>query len=440
MNFWKQLPRVAWLWIMLLAFGAGSCSKGPAPAIASADIDYWTCTMHPSVHAQKPGKCPICGMDLVPVMKKPIASASLVMGRPSQFTVPLERQQQFGVTFSEARRHRIQIQIRSIGTLEPDRSKIFEYVAPAQSYVLDLHVSSQGEKVKAGQALMTIYSPGLRAAEQEFFALIQAQVGGTTTRGTLEQLIESARHRLMSLNISKEEIDELERTKQPSDQLVLRSPFNGIVQQLQAKPGLTVMAGEKLITVVDLSKIWLWAEFYENEAGLLNVGQRMQVTLPAFPGQSLEGAVSVINPTVEPNKRTIRVRVDLDNPEGKLLPGMYANVTAKIDHGETLAIPVEAAIPTGMRMLIFLDRGGGRLEPRFIHAGRQFTDSEGQGQQRYYEVLDGLKDGDRVVSSANFLIDAESQVQGAVKDWEPNLGMDPAPGSDNDIKTGMLRR
>jgi Cu(I)/Ag(I) efflux system membrane fusion protein len=117
---------------------------------------------------------------------------------------------------------------------------------------------------------------------------------------------------------------------------------------------------------------------------------------------------------------------------------MYANVTAKIDSGEALAIPVDAAIPTGSRMLIFLDRGGGRLEPRFIHAGRQFTDSEGQGQQRYYEVLDGLNDGDRIVSSANFLIDAESQVQGAVKDWEPNPGMDS--GSGDHIKTGILRR
>jgi Cu(I)/Ag(I) efflux system membrane fusion protein len=296
-----------------------------------------------------------------------------------------------------------------------------------------LHVSSQGEKVKAGQALMTIYSPGLRAAEQEFFALLQAQVGGTTTRGTLEQLIESARHRLMALNISKEEIDELERTRQPSDQLVLRSPFNGIIEQLQAKAGLTAMAGEKLITVLDLSKIWLWAEFYENEIGLLDVGQRVQVTLPAFPGRSLEGTISVINPTVEPNKRTIRVRVDLDNAEGKLWPGMYASVIASIDRGEALAIPVDAAIPTGSRMLIFLDRGGGQLEPRFIHVGRQFTDSGGQGQERYYEILDGLKEGDRIVSKANFLIDAESQVQGAVKDWERDQGMEP--GSDDHIRT-----
>jgi Cu(I)/Ag(I) efflux system membrane fusion protein len=369
----------------------------------------------------------------VPVTGKAGASVFPAIGRSSQFTVPLERQQQFGVTYAEARRRRIQLQIRSFGTFEPDRSKIFEYVAPSESYVLDLHVGSQGEKVKAGQALITIYSPGLRAAEQEFSSLLQAQVGGGTTRGTFEQLIETARHRLMSLSISKDEIDELERTRQPTDQLVLRSPFDGIIEQLQVKAGLTVMAGEKLITVLDLSKIWLWAEFYENEIGLLNVGQRMQVTLPAFPRQSLEGVISVINPTVEPNKRTVRVRIDLDNPEGKLLPGMYANVTAKIDCGETLAIPVNAAIPTGSRMLAFLDRGEGRLEPRFINAGRQFTDSEGQGQQRYYEVLGGLKDGDRIVSSANFLIDAESQVQGAVKDWEQNRVTDLAPDAHDHI-------
>jgi Cu(I)/Ag(I) efflux system membrane fusion protein len=437
MSFWKNLFCAAW--ILPVTLGTISCSRIDPPAVAGVDANYWTCTMHPSVHAQKQGKCPICGMDLVPVMNKPGASTSPVMGRLGQFAIPVERQQQFGVTYAEVRHHRIQLQIRSIGTLEPDRSKIFEYIAPSESYVQNLHVSSAGERVIAGQALLTIYSPALRAAEQEFFSLLQARVAGTA-RGSFDQLLESARHRLMAANVSKDELDELERTGKSTDQLVLKSPFDGIVEQLQAKAGVSVMAGEKLITVLDLSRIWLWAEFYEDEVGSLNVGQRIQVTFPAFPRQSTEGTISVISPAVEPNKRTVRVRIDLDNPEGKLLPGMYANVTAKIDCGEGLAIPVDAAIPSGSRMLIFLDRGGGRLEPRFVNAGRQFADSEEKGRQRYYEVLEGLKDGDRIVSSANFLVDAESQVQGVLKDWEVNNPMELAPAPEEDRNTGMLRR
>jgi Cu(I)/Ag(I) efflux system membrane fusion protein len=380
--------------------------------------------MHPSVHLQREGKCPICGMDLVPVIKETATTSSPAPSRPGQFLVPLERQQQFGVTYAEAHRRRILVKVAAVGTFEPDQSKIFEYVAPSQIFVLGLNASSPGERVKAGQALLTLYSPALRAAEQEFFSLLQAQVAGGPTRSSYEQLLESARKRLRSLNISKDEIDELERTRQPTDELVLRSPFDGTIEQIQAKAGLSVMAGEKLIRVLDLSKLWLWAEFYENEIALLKLGQRVQVTLPAFPGKIVEGTVSAINPAVEPNKRTVRVRIDVDNSEEKLRPGMYATVTALIDCGDGLAIPAEAVIPTGSRMLIFLDRGGGKLQPRFIQVGRQFLDPESQSQQRYYEVLEGLNEGDRVVSSANFLIDAESQVQGALKDWDNNHPVD----------------
>ena len=202
---------------------------------------------------------------------------------------------------------------------------------------------------------------------------------------------------------------------------------------MQAKVGQNVQPGDKLLRVVDLSKLWLWADFYENEIGLLKEGQRMQVTLPAFPDQPFEGSVSVISPTVDPIKRTVRVRIDLPNPAGRLRPGMYANVAAEIDCGEGLTVPVDAVLPTGSRMLVFLDRGAGRLEPRFIQVGRQFADRESNGQEEYYEVLGGLQEGDRIVSSANFLIDAESQIRGAVKGWESSPELDGAPPMEKEM-------
>jgi Cu(I)/Ag(I) efflux system membrane fusion protein len=373
--------------------------------------------MHPSVHARESGKCPICGMDLVPVVKNAENSVSHLEGGPHQFIVPWERQQQIGVTYTQAQRRPMLFEVRSFGTLEPDQARVFEYVASEDGYVLERKVTSPGEAVLSGQALLTIYSPALRANEQTFASLLQAQAGGAAGRGPLDQLVASARRRLQALNVSQNDINEFEQTRQPTDQLVLRSPFDGTVEQVQATVGLSVRAGDKLLTIVDLSKLWLWAEYYEDEIGLLKAGQKVQVTLAGFPSEPLEGTISVISPTVDPIKRTIRVRIDLENPTGRFRSGMYANVTALIDRGEGLAIPVDAVLPTGSRMLAFLDRGGGRLEPRFIQVGRQFVNPKNQAQERYYEVLGGLNEGDRIVSSANFLIDAESQVQGAVKDF-----------------------
>ena len=425
MHFRKRIFRAPWLWILLLALFTSSCSKTGRKGVATADIDYWTCTMHPSVHSRLPGKCPICGMDLVPVVKNAGAPGSARGAELSQFVVPIERQQQFGVTYKAARRRPMRLEVRSVGTLEPDQARIFEYVAPMEEYVRELKVTSPGERVSAGEALLIIYDSALRAAELQLASLLQARIAGT--QASFDQQVDAARHRLKSWNVGQNEIDELERTLQPSDQLILRSPFDGIIDQMQAKVGQNVQPGDKLLRVVDLSKLWLWADFYENEIGLLKEGQRMQVTLPAFPGQALEGSVSVISPTVDPIKRTVRVRIDLPNPVGRLLPGMYANVAAEIDCGEGLTVPVDAVLPTGSRMLVFLDRGAGRLEPRFIQVGRQFADRESNGQEEYYEVLGGLQEGDRIVSSANFLIDAESQIRGAVKGWESGPELDGAP-------------
>jgi Barrel-sandwich domain of CusB or HlyD membrane-fusion len=195
-----------------------------------------------------------------------------------------------------------------------------------------------------------------------------------------------------------------------------------------ARPGMSVKMGDKLATVLDLSTLWIWAEFYENEVSLLKQGQTIDVNLPAFPNQAFKGQIAVINPIIDPAKRTARVRIDIPNAKGQLRPGMYANVEVKIDDGEGLTIPVQAALPTGERMLVFLNRGQGKLLPRYVQVGRSFTTFDGQQEESYYQVLNGVEEGDRIVDSANFLIDAESQVQGALKDWEGEKQPSATPG------------
>jgi Cu(I)/Ag(I) efflux system membrane fusion protein len=433
---------------VLVSLVLSSCSKPAGKPAANGDVDYWTCTMHPSVHSKDPGKCPICSMDLVPVMKKvsnettakgnsggmtdngsnsmgsmTMPSPNQESGKSTEFTVPVERQQQIGVTYATVTKRPIQLSIRSVGMLEPDTSNMFDYVARVDGYVEELRVNSPGQQVAQGQPLITIYSPDLRSTEQELVNILNDRDRSGTSRASNDQLIEAAKRRLKLWNVSDQEIADLEKNRKPSDQLVLRSPFDGVVNEVMGRPGMNVKMGDKLVSVLDLSNLWVWAEFYENEVGLLKQGQQIDVSLPAFPNQTFQGQIAVINPVIDAAKRTARVRIDIPNPKGQLRPGMYANVEVKIDDGEGLTIPVQAALPTGERMLVFLDRGQGKLLPRYVKVGRSFTTFDGQEQGSYYQVLNGVQEGDRIVASANFLIDAESQVQGALKDWQ---GEEPA--------------
>ena len=439
------IPRIL---AFVILFGIGACSKPVSHTAANDNVDYYTCTMHPSVHSETPGNCPICGMDLVPVLQKTVnepqngqrsdgeakRDLSLIAAddqnkagavRPvnqeesklNEFSVPVQRQQQIGVTYTSVQRQAIRFFIRSIGTLEPDQGKIFDYVARVDGYLKDLKVTSPGERVGKDQALVTLYSPDLRSTEQELVNLLNARDRVGSARADADQLIASAEQRLRLWNVGDEEITSLEKSRHASDNLVLRSPVNGVVEEVPMRQGARVKAGDRLVSVVDLSRLWLWAQFYENESGFLKLGQTLDISLAAFPDKNFPGRIGVIDPRVDAVTRTTRVRIDLDNSEEELRPGMFANVEIEIDCGEGLTVPADAVLPTGSGSLVFMDKGDGKLEPRLIQVGRQFTDPADPKLARYYQIENGLKEGERVVSSANFLIDAESQIQGALKNF-----------------------
>jgi Cu(I)/Ag(I) efflux system membrane fusion protein len=223
-------------------------------------------------------------------------------------------------------------------------------------------------------------------------------------------LIAAAESRLRQWNITDQQIAELEQKRQPSEALTLRSPFRGVVQEVPAHQGVNVKVGDHLIDIADLSVVWIWAEFYESELSMLQTGQQVTVTANSYPNDRFEGQVAVINPFLDQAKRTAKVRIDIPNPDFKLRPGMYANVELGMDMGEGLTVPASAVMPTGSREIAFVDKGGGKLEPRVLQLGEQIGD--------HYEVKSGLAEGERVVASANFLIDAESKVQGALADFQ----------------------
>jgi membrane fusion protein, copper/silver efflux system len=351
-------------------------------------------------------------MDLIPVRR-----GKQEFSQTSEFNVPLQRQQQIGVTYAEVRRRHMRYDIRSVGTLEVDQAHIFDCVARLDGFIEELLVTSPGARVTVGQPLMTIYSPDLRSPEQELVNLLKVQTNGGVTPASMDILINAGRRRLQVLNVAPTEISELERTGQPTDRLIFRSPYDGVVSEAPMKVGMGIKRGDKLMSILNLSDLWLWVNFYENEIGLLQEGQPVTISLPALPDHSFEGKLAIVSPTIDPVKRTAMARIDLLNPDGQLKPGMYANVVAGIDAGEGLTIPFDAVLPTGSRMLVFVDKGSGQLEPRFIQVGRQFIDLEDPNQERYYQVLSGLKEGERIVASANFLIDAEAQIQGAIRDF-----------------------
>jgi membrane fusion protein, copper/silver efflux system len=446
---------IALVALLFSAATAGCVKKGASGK--PSNVNYYTCTMHPSVHSKDPGKCPICSMDLVPVMKKEGGEASpqpqgeetkggekkapsgemqgmpgmpgMKPGemkgaeKPSEFVVPVERQQQIGVRYAKVERKPLRHTIRAVGLIVPDKTRNWQFVSRVDGYVQKLDVTGPGELVDKNAPLLSIYSPDLLTSEREFVELLRMrdQAKSKDARETPLRLIGSAKRRLQLWNVTEQQIADLEKTRKASETLTLLSPFRGVVQSVPLEQGKNVKVGDMLVEVADLSVVWVWAEFYENELSMLQAGQNIDISTKSYPGEKFKGTISVINPFLDEAKRTAKVRIDIPNPDFKLRPGMYVNAELAMDMGEGLTIPVSAVMPTGTRNVVFVDKGEGKLEPRVVELGSKYGD--------IYEVKNGLQADERVVASANFLIDAESKVQGALRGFDeeqtPQGGVSP---------------
>jgi Cu(I)/Ag(I) efflux system membrane fusion protein len=412
------------LLFVVAAFLAAACNKHGAEGKPN-DVDYYTCTMHPSVRSQDPkAKCPICGMDLVPVLKKGEASANTTNAavpavpgaeeKPGEFSVLVERQQLIGVTYATIAKQPFVHSVRAVGMVAYDKQRHWDYVTRVEGYVQKLFVFSRGELVDKNAPLLTLYSPDLLTTQNEFTDLLKARdearaKGDKIVLESTERLVESAKQRLRLWNIGDEQITELEKTGKPQETLTLYSPFKGVVQDIGVDQGRRVMVGDHLVDIADLSVVWVWAQFYQDELPMLKRGLPMTVTTSSYPGEKFNGKISVIDPFINDALRTGRVRIDVENADLKLRPDMYVDIELTMDMGEGLAVPVPAVLPTGLHNIVFVDKGEGKLEPRFVELGRKYGE--------FYEVKSGVQEGERVVTSANFLIDAEAKVQGALKSW-----------------------
>lgn len=341
-------------------------------------------------------------------------------GVPGIVTIPPERLQTIGVKYGKVTRIPLEKTIRTVGRVAVDERRLAKVTIKFHGWIEQLFVSALGDHVKKGHELFTIYSPDLVATQEEYLLALQGrkQLGASDfpeVAQSSQDLLEATRHRLHLWDISEGHIQELERTKHVLKTLPIHSPITGTVIRKEVVQGAHVEPGQELYTIADLSRVWILADIYEYELSFVKVGQTATVSLSYDPGTPLTARVGFIYPTLDPKTRTAKVRFELRNSNEKLKPEMYANVELQVHLGTKLAIPQEAIIESGQKQIVFLHLGGGKLEPRLIKTGIKTGE--------WSEVLTGLKEGEHIVTSANFLIDSESRLKSVVENMGGMSGM-----------------
>ncbi|NUR33907.1 MAG: efflux RND transporter periplasmic adaptor subunit [Gemmatimonadaceae bacterium] len=314
---------------------------------------------------------------------------------------------QFGVTLGIAEERVLTSEMRTAGAVTADETRIAQVAPKFGGFVERLYVDFTGQSVRRGEALMDVYSPELLAAQQELLAArgLQRTIGESTIPGVPGQsgdLVAAARRRLELLDVSAPQIDALLRTGVPTRTVTLYSPATGIVTEKNVVRGQAIQAGQMLYTIADLSSVWIDAALRDGEASAVRVGSGADVELSGLPGRILKGQVSYIYPTLDSVSRTVRARIAVANPGGVLKPGMYATVRLYTPSRRALTVPTSAVVRTGARTLVFVDMGDGELMPHEVTLGA--------GSGDYTEVLSGVVRGARVVTSAQYLLDSESNL------------------------------
>jgi multidrug efflux pump subunit AcrA (membrane-fusion protein) len=370
------------------AAGSGSGSGG--------DIRYYTCSMHPAVHASEPGKCPICSMDLTPVTREQESAGVIHIANA--------RRAQLGIRTTPVVRTPIDLQITAKGRVAVDETRLHEITLKVGGYISDLRVNATGQSVARGDPLFTLYSPELYAAEQEYLIARQsrdARVTGDTGHG--DMLVRAAETKLRLWGLGDDQLQALAKTGEPIERVPFRSPASGVVIEKNVVDGTAVTAGQRLFRVADLADIWVEADVYEADLQRIAKAMPASIALDYLPGKTFDGKVAFIYPYLDPASRTGRVRIALPNKGLELKPDMYATVTFKLPLGPRLVVPISAVVYTGPRRVVFVDLGNGALRPQAVTIGARSGD--------LVEIASGLAEGDVVVSSGNFLVAAESRVR-----------------------------
>lgn len=436
-----------------LTVGCGKSAQSQAKAAK------YHCPMHPTVVSDKPGDCPICGMRLVPIESGPseaaVATASVpaapvkktmyrstmnpneVSDKPGKDSMGMEMvpfeveegaekpkvqglatvsitpatRERMGLTLGTVEKKALFHDVRTSARIVADETRLFRVNTKIEGWVDKLFVNVTGQEVKKGDPLMTIYSPALVSAQEEYLiaAKTEEKLAAATSNdafASAQSLLAAARRRLQLWDISSEQIDRLAKTGEIEENLTLQSPSSGWVTEKSVLAGQKVMPGDPLLVVADLTRVWGDADIYQSDLPYVKVGMPVEITIPDWEGKAFKGTVTFISPTLSPETRTVKARLEIENAELLLRPEMFANAHLMYPLGETLAIPEAAVMRTGDRTYAFKNAGEGRLIPVEIQIGPR---ADG-----YFQLLSGLSEGDKVVTSANFLVDSESSLKAAL--------------------------
>ncbi|MGD0999325.1 MAG: efflux RND transporter periplasmic adaptor subunit [Candidatus Brocadiia bacterium] len=399
--------------------GAASNHEGRAALAAPGEPKAPTkvmyhCPMHPNYISDHPGKCPICGMDLVPFTPGETEQTPPQPGLETHapLTLSPERRQLIGLQLGTVEKRRVTRTIRAAGRVEYNEKTLATVSLKFGGWVEELMVKSVGETVRKGSPLMAIYSPGLLEAQHNYLVARAALTAlgkdaSADSRSLAEEMLRSARERLRLWDFTDEQLKAIESSGQAEHDVTIFSKVDGVVTARNVALGSNVEPGRDLFQIADLTTVWMLADVFESEAPLVKVGQQAKIELIAFPGEPLTGTVSYIYPALDESTRTLRVRLECPNPDGRLKPGMFSAVSIAVDLGEQLAVDDDAVLDTGLRQIVFVDKGEGRLEPREVVVGDR---ADGLAI-----IAKGLDAGERIVTSGNFLVDSESRMKAALR-------------------------
>ncbi|KAA3616782.1 MAG: efflux RND transporter periplasmic adaptor subunit [Calditrichaeota bacterium] len=454
----KRLLIFSSLFIPLIFISCGSDEseqKAETANMETADENQlWTCGMHPEVILDEPGQCPKCGMNLVPVKNSQGSQANTattsgerkilywqapmnpteIYDKPGKSNMGMDlvpvyegetssgssvsidptTVQNMGVRFAPVERTDFSRIIRTVGKVDYNEEKIYAVSTKVSGWIEKLYVDYTGKEVRKNQPLLEIYSPELVTTQQEYLlALKNKELISDTKYASIkegaESLLNSTRQRLLYWDIPESEIKKLEKRGTVKKTLTLESPASGVVIHKNAVEGLHVKEGSSLYQIADLSKIWVYVSIYDNEVPWIKIGQKAEMELSYLPGKKLEGQVSYIYPYLSDKARDIKVRLEFPNPGLELKPGMYTNVTIETSPiPDAIVVPTEAVIRSGQRNVVFISREEGRFEPREVIVGEESA-------SRQIRILSGLLGNEKVVVSAQFLLDSESRLQEAIQ-------------------------